>query len=164
MKTAQSMMHVETPTASHLPILTAALESAEPGSIVIEHGAGLYSTPLLCRYQHRIICAESHHGWSEWATWMYRSAGRDFEIVETWKRLVPHLKSAAVVFIDGNAGERGRLLAAALDAGASLIIQHDTQQDTWPAYRIYGHMFQASGYDVSHDSEPQRTTTWRRRS
>lgn len=153
------MMGIASPTGSHLPTLTAAIEAAPPGSLVIEHGAGMYSTPLLCRYPVRVLCAESHPGWVEWAHWMY--AGRDYELVDTFKAAVPHLESAAVVFIDGVANERGPLLKCALERGVPTIIVHDTEESEWVYYRHQSHFFSWRGYSVQHFAEgTHRTTRW----
>lgn len=164
MKRTASMMHVQTPTGSHLPTLITELEKLPEGALVIEHGAGLYSTPLFCQFPMRVLCAESHDGWLDWARWMYTCADTTVEFVASWKRLVPRLPEAALIFIDGAARERGDLLRCAIEQRVPVIVQHDTQPETWHDYRLHGHDFTARGYDVTHDDQPQRTTTWRLKS
>lgn len=161
MRRTASMMHVQTPTGSHLPTLIAELEKLPADSLVIEHGAGLYSTPLFCQFPIRVLCAESHDGWRDWARWMYACADTPVEFADSWKRLVPRLADVALLFIDGAARERGDLLRCALESRCPIIVQHDTQPDTWNDYRLFGHYFEARGYTVIHDDAPQRTTTWR---
>lgn len=159
------MMGVTTPTASHLPALTAALDALSPDSLVIEHGAGMYSTSLLCRYRHRVVCVESHPGWLEWAQWMYGTANVAVEFVDSFKRCAPHVELADLLFIDGAARERGPLLQIALGRRSPpTIIVHDTNQDDWHHYGLYGHHFTAQGWTVAHSAEDShRTTTWRRK-
>ena len=96
-KRTASMMGIESPTGSHLPVLEAAVLAAGD-AIVIEHGAGLYSSPLLARLNARVVCIESHVGWAEWARWIYQGKA---EIIDTWKHAADLLPDAAVVFIDG---------------------------------------------------------------
>lgn len=159
------MMGIASPTGSHLPALTAVVAALPPGSLVAEHGAGMYSTPLLCRYPVRVLCAESHLGWLEWARWMYASAGIDHEFVDSFKRLVPRLTEVAALFVDGAADERGLLLAAALERNVRAIVAHDTEEEHWAAYGFKPHHFRYRGYLVSHYSEDShRTTVWQRQS
>ena len=162
-KPVPPMMGIASPTGSHLPSLEAALAELPDGSTVFEHGAGMYSTPTLCRYPVRVVCSESHPGWLEWARWMYSKAGRDCEFVDSWKRLVPRLSDAAVVFVDGAAGERGPLLQAALERNVSTVVVHDTDEKDWGFYGLRSHMFGWRGYKVTHHAEDShRTTVWRR--
>jgi hypothetical protein len=158
---APVMMGISSPTGSHLPALTEALFRLSPGDLVIEHGAGLYSTPLLARHDVRVLCAEQHEGWLEWARWMYSELKATAEFVPSWKQLVPRLTEAALLFVDGNAAERGKLIAAALERGVRQIIAHDTQEKDWHHYQIQPHMFTWSGYRVTHSAEDtHRTTAW----
>jgi hypothetical protein len=157
------MMGIASPTGSHLPSLTAVVESLPPGSLVLEHGAGMYSTPLLCRYDVRVLCSEAHAGWSEWARWMYTSAGREHQIVDSYKRLVPRLTEAAAVFTDGEAKERGPLLAAALERCVPRVVAHDTDPRDWGHYGFQSHHFEWRGYSIAHFAEDShRTTVWTR--
>lgn len=156
--TAPVMMGISSPTGSHLPTLEAAAHLISIGSLVIEHGAGLYSTPLLARLGVRVVCSEPHVGWAEWARWIYNG---NVEIVESWKRLVPLLSDAALVFIDGPAKERGLLLAACIDHGVPLIVAHDTQEQDWDHYGHKRHLFRPQGYVVTqHSEDTHRTTLW----
>lgn len=157
---APVMMGITSPTGSHLPILEAAIAALPSGSLVVEHGAGLYSTPLLTRSDVRVLCAEEHIGWAEWARWLYRERG---EIVDVAKRLVPRLPEVALAFIDGEARHRGFLIAACLTAKVPTVIAHDTEEQHWDLYGYQPHLFSHPGYTVSHDSEPHRTTIWLRR-
>lgn len=159
--TVPVMMGIASPTGSHLPSLTAVVESLAPGSLVVEHGAGMYSTPLLARYPVRVLCAESHPGWLEWARWIY--AGRDAEFVDSFKRLVPRLTKASAIFIDGNAPERGPLLSAALERNVPHVIAHDTHEKDWHHYQMKPHYFEWRGYTIRHFAEDShRTTVWTR--
>ena len=156
--TAPVMMGISSPTGSHLPALTAVVSALPSGALVIEHGVGLYSTPLLARCDVRVLCAENHPGWLEWARWIYDGRA---EFVDSWKRLVPRLTDAALIFIDGTARERGTLLAAALERRVPVIVAHDTADKDWPHYDLKPHYFTWSGYTVTHTAEDtHRTTTW----
>lgn len=162
-KRTASMMGIESPTGSHLPVLTDALLSAPDGALVVEHGAGLYSTPLLARDAGiRVVCIEPHPGWSEWARWIYQGAA---EIVGTWKHAASHLDAASIVFIDGPAQERGVLLQACLDRGVPCIIAHDTNPDERHHYGYQPHMFAHVDYAITqHTDMVHHTTLWVRRS
>lgn len=156
-KRTASMMGIESPTGSHLPVLEAAL-SAAGDRLVIEHGAGIYSTPLMARLGCRVLCVEPHPGWAEWARWIYQGRA---EVVESWKHAVPCLGDAAAVFIDGPASERGTLVQACLDVGVPTIIAHDTNPEEWNHYGYQPHMFIHAEYTVTqHSEDSHRTTRW----
>lgn len=159
-KRTGSMMGIESPTASHLPVLAAAIEAAPPGSLVIEHGAGLYSTPLLARFPGlEIVCAEPHSGWAEWARWIYRDSGA--VVVDAVDDAT--LARAAVVFLDGPADERGPLLERCLRLRVPEIVCHDTNPTPreWRSYGLKPHMFESTEYAITHSSEDtHRTTRW----
>lgn len=157
------MMGIECPTGSHIPTLTAAIEALTPDSLVIEHGAGLYSTPLLAnlRADIRIACYESHPNWSEWARWIYDMAGRPVEMIASLKRLLSRLHETSILFVDGPALERGPLVRSALHAKVPTIICHDTHQGDWDAYELKEKYFIWHGYTVRHFAEDtHRTTMW----
>jgi hypothetical protein len=158
---APVMMGITSPTGSHLGALTDAVRSLPPGAVVIEHGAGLFSTPLLSRADVEVLCIETHPGWSEWARWMYQESGRAFALEDSWKRAAQYLDRASLVFIDGAARDRGPLLKLCLEKHAPLIIVHDTEEHHWGEYQHHAHYFEQKGYVVKHDSEPHRTTVWR---
>lgn len=159
--TAPVMMGITSPTGSHLPTLESAARNLQPGSLVIEHGAGLYSTPLLARLDVRVICSEPHAGWAEWARWMYQGKA---EFVDSWKRLVPQLESASLVFVDGPARERGPLITACLDRGVPCVVAHDTQERDWDHYGYQRHYFAHRDYVVTqHSEDTHRTTLWVKR-
>jgi hypothetical protein len=160
MKHIPVMMGIASPTGSHLPALVAALDSLPAGALVIEHGAGLYSTPLLAQRDIEVQCIETHAGWLEWAAWVYRLSSRPCEMVDSWKHA--DVGRAALVFVDGAARDRGPLVKLALEKGASLIVAHDTEEEHWSEYRHQRHYFEAPGYKVTHDNEPHRTTVWSR--
>ncbi len=153
--------HIASPAGSHVPMLEASLDSLSPGSLVIEHGAGLYSTPLLASRDVEIQCIESHPGWAEWARWVYGLAGRGCTIDGSWKHCPAD--RAALVFIDGESRTRGPLLKFCLERGAPLIVAHDTQEERWSEYRHLASYFTWAGYSVTHDAGPVRTTTWARK-
>lgn len=157
MKRTSSMMGIESPTGSHLPVLESVSRAAGDG-LIIEHGAGLYSTPLLARIGARVLCTESHVGWAEWARWIYEGRA---EIVDSWKQAAARLEEAALVFIDGTANERGTLVQMCLDRGVPSIIAHDTNDSDWSHYGYQPHMFAHPRYNVTHHSEDtHRTTLW----
>jgi hypothetical protein len=159
--TAPGMMGISSPTGSHLPELVKHTALLPADALVIEHGAGLYSTPLLARLSCSVLCVEPHPGWREWASWIYEGRA---EMLDSFKRVVPHLDRAALVFIDGPAGERGPLIQACLDRRVPVVIAHDTNEKDWQHYGYRPHMFIAAGYAVSHIAEDtHRTTTWVRR-
>jgi hypothetical protein len=145
---------------THSGALSLALESLPPGSLVVEHGAGIYSTPLIARYDVQVICIESLPGWASWANWVYLGAGRVVSTCERAKRAVPHLPRAALVFIDGLASERADLLKWSIAAKVPTIIAHDTERD---ASTLYGYaMHDVQGYTIAHDDRRPRTTVWQR--
>jgi hypothetical protein len=149
------MFGITEPTGSHLPMLELALRVSH--GLVIEHGAGLYSSPLLARMGKPVLCWEPVAAWREWATWFYDGRA---EVVETfdWGRL----RDAGLVFIDGPAKERGPLLDACLTAGVSHIVVHDTHERCFKEYGWRPDHFTAPGYVVTHDvyKRKYRTTLW----
>lgn len=148
------MMGIASPTASHLPVLEAACRSTD--GLVIEHGAGLYSTPLLARIGCRVVCVEPHPAWAEWARWIYQD---DAEMVAVLNH--ERLQGAAVVFIDGPAKDRGPLLGAALAARVPTIIAHDTGKRERHHYGFTAAMFEHPGYVITEAAE--NTTLWKLR-
>lgn len=155
---ARSMMGIASPTGSHLPVLSQ--EVAATAGLVVEHGAGLYSTPFLARAGARVLCCETHPGWREWADWIYGGSAEFADFPTTLTRL----RDAAVVFIDGQAKERLPLLLACLEVGVPSIIMHDTSRHDWRHYGLKPHYFEHERYDVSHYAEDShRTTLWKRK-
>lgn len=161
-KPTGSMMGIASPTGSHLPVLGEALRKLDDGR-VIEHGAGLYSTPLLAQLSHLdIVCCEPNAGWAEWARWIY--SGRAL-MLESFKDVVPLLADAELVFLDGPARERGLLLQRCLDLDVPTIIAHDTQPAAWAEYGYQPHMFIHPAYNITqHAEDTHRTTLWTLRS
>jgi hypothetical protein len=146
---------IEPAWGSHSAALSSALASLPPGSLVIEHGAGMCSSVLIARHDVRVVCIEEAPGWRAWAGWIY---GGRAELLQRAKQATALLSSAALVLIDGAARERGDLLKWALDAGAPLIIAHDTEEP-----RQYGYRLDArADYVITHDGGTPRTTTWRK--
>ena len=161
-KPLKSMMGIASPTGSHLPVLESQVGKLTSDALVIEHGAGLYSTPLLARLGCRVLCAEPHPGWREWAEWIYQ---RRAEFVDSYKRIIERVGEASLVFVDGPARERGPILQACFDHGVPAVIAHDTQQGEWGHYGYQPHMFKQPDYAVSqHAEDSHRTTLWVRRS
>lgn len=156
----RSMMGIASPTGSHLPILQATMDSLQPGDLVLEHGAGLYSTPLLATYADvRILCHEPHEAWAEWASWIYDGRA---EMATDLSQTIARLKDVAVAFLDGPAKERGVLLHECLAASVPTIIVHDTNKREWRFYDFTPEMFQHERYEVTHHAEDShRTTMWR---
>lgn len=150
-------MEINHPTASHLPALEHAVLGVDEDALVIEHGAGLYSTPLFARDGHRVLCVESHEGWREWARWMYRGRAEFVDFATLIKARL--CSSASLVFIDGPADERGPLLSACIEASVSAIIAHDTGIKTRDYYGYKPHHFTAERYEVTHPVD--RTTVWK---
>jgi hypothetical protein len=148
-------MVIDHPTASHLPALEAELADLPAGAIVIEHGAGLYSTPAFARTNATVLCIESHEGWAGWALWMHRYNDSSVVPAIPWHRI----KDAALVFIDGHADERGPLLSACLEAGVPTIIAHDTGIKTRDYYGYKPHHFMVTRYEITNPVE--RTTVWK---
>lgn len=145
---------------SHVEQLRSALSELPSGALVIEHGAGMYSSVEIARHDVRVICAEEALGWQAWAAWVY--AGRDAQIVERWKHTVPHLDDAALVFIDGRARDRAKLLGACLERHVPIIILHDTEQSAWHEYGWSAQLIGPPGYSAEHFGEQPRTTVLRR--
>lgn len=146
---------------SHIDALRAELGKLSHGALVIEHGAGMYSSVEIARHDVRVICAEEALGWQAWTAWVY--TGRDATIVERWKHTVPGLADAALVFIDGRARDRSKLLGACIERFVPVIILHDTEQSAWHEYGWSSHLLNPSGYDVEHHGDQPRTTVLRRR-
>ena len=142
-------MSISHATASHLPVLESGARAAT--GLVVEHGAGLYSTPLLARLGCRVRCIESHPGWSDWARWIYEGRA-EFSSA-------PDITDATLVFIDGVAEERGPLLSACIAAGVPTIIAHDTGEKTRGYYGYEPYHFMVTRYDVTHPAP--RTTLWK---
>ena len=148
---------------SHVDTLDAALKTVAPGSLVIEHGVGLYSSPVIARYDVRVLAIEEWPGWLSWSRWLYESSGREFSHLERAKQCIPRLAEAALVFIDGAARERGDLLKWCLEAGVPCIIAHDTEEDHRGLYNYQRHWFKQKGYTVTDDAKAfPCTTMWRR--
>lgn len=146
-------MGIASPTGSHLPVLEAAARAAGDG-LVVEHGAGLYSTPLLARLGSRVICIEPHLAWAEWAAWIYEERAEMVAVLNHGR-----LADAAIVFIDGPAKDRGPLLQAALNACVPTIIAHDTNKREWRFYDFKESMFADTRYEITKAAE--NTTLWR---
>ena len=153
------MFGITEPTGSHLPILEAAARKTT--GLVIEHGAGLYSTPLLARLGCRVLCCESQPGWRDWAAWMYEGRA---EVVETITPALARLPEATLVFIDGPSSERAQLIEACFDMRVPTIVAHDTHPRIWQEYGWRKEHFSARGYTVTHDDlqDRYRTTLWQR--
>jgi len=151
------MFGITEPTGSHVPTLEAAARACT--GLVIEHGAGLYSTPLLARLGCRVLCVESVPAWREWAAWIYQGRA---EIPESLRNV--RLPDAALVFIDGAREERSALLSACLAAGVPTIVAHDTHPRCFTEYGWRDEQFTAPGYVVTHDDFKRkfRTTLWQR--
>lgn len=148
---------INTGWGSHRRDLQTVLGRLAPGSLVIEHGCGMYSSPLISRYNVRVIVVEESQGWGSWVEWMYRGANREVTRLERAKQAVRFLADAALVFVDGAARERADMLKWALAAGVPTVIAHDTEDAQ------YGYRLDADGYDVAHSTEMPRTTTWTKR-
>jgi hypothetical protein len=159
-KPPRTMMGIASPTGSHLPVLEQYVREAGDG-LIIEHGAGLYSTVLLARLGCRVVCMEPHKGWAEWARWVYEDR---VEVIDSMPATIALLPKAAVVFLDGPAKARGVLLQSCLDAGVPTIIVHDTNKREWRFYDFKASMFEDTRYDVTHHAEDShRTTLWKRK-
>ena len=145
---------------SHMGVLSAALDSLGDGSLVIEHGAGLYSSVLIRDSGHRAICIERDKDWAAWAAWLYGAQG---EVVERAKRAMSRLVDASLVFVDGAMNERGDLLRWAIEARVPTIIAHDTEDDSRKQYGYVSGLFSAPGYQVTSEGKRPQTTVWRLR-
>lgn len=153
------MFGITEPTGSHVPQLEEAARATT--GLVIEHGAGLYSTPLLARLGCRVLCCESVEGWREWARWIYEDRG---EVADSLSAVIARLSDATLVFIDGPETERARLISACIAARVPVIVAHDTHPRAWKFYGWQPEHFKPPGYTVTdHDYRGKyRTTVWRR--
>ena len=153
------MFGITEPTGSHVALLERAARVSH--GLVIEHGAGLYSTPLLARLGCRVLCYESHPAWREWAAWVYQDRYRS-EVTDSLDTVIAKLPDAALVFIDGSETERVRLLDAALAAGVPHIVAHDTHRRVWNYYGWRADHFTAPGYTIEHENylDKYGTTLW----
>jgi hypothetical protein len=160
-KRVPPMMGITSPSGSHLPTLERAIRDAPAAyPTVLEHGAGLYSTPLLIRLGCNVLSWEPHPGWQEWARWMYEGRCR---FLASFEETLASVEQAHVVFVDGPALERGPLLSAAISAGVPSIVVHNTEEGDWPAYALTAEQFSAPGYKITHHAvDSYRTTLWRR--
>src|SRR5688572_15660515 len=138
-------------TASHLPVLEQFAREAGAGW-VLEHGAGLYSSPLLARLGCSVVCIERHPGWHEWARWLYGDRAVMLDVPGA-------VTNIALAFIDGPAEERGPLLSACLELGVPTIIAHDTGIKTRDYYGYKPYHFMVTRYEVTHPVD--RTTVWK---
>lgn len=151
------MFGIKEPTASHLPLLERAVRASH--GLVIEHGAGLYSTPLLARLGSKVLCVETNEAWADWAYWIYEERA---DVVNALSVAINLLPSASLVFVDGAANERATLLDAALAAGVPRIVAHDTHERCFDEYGWRADHFAVPGYTVTHDvfKRKFRTTLW----
>jgi hypothetical protein len=149
---------------THTSILERELAALPSGSLVVEHGAGVYSTPLIARFNVRVICIEDLQGWRDWASWIYGMAGREVRVEDWAKPVVPVLPTVSLVFIDGIIRERGDLLKWALAAKVPTIIAHDTEDDYRKMYGYSSHLFREPGYEAGHDGGRPQTTVWKLKS
>lgn len=146
---------------THTPALERELAALPRGSLVVEHGAGVYSTPLIAKFDVRVVCIEDLQGWRGWASWIYAAAGRDAEVLDRAKPIVPRLSDVSLVFIDGIIQERGDLLRWALAAKAPTIIAHDTEDDYRKMYGYSSHLFRDANYEVTGDGSRPLTSIWK---
>lgn len=157
---------IEPQWGSHSRVLARALERLDYTGhppLVIEHGAGMYSGPVIAQFAVRVVCIEEAPGWTSWAKWLYAEADREASFLSRAKAAIDLLPEAAIVFIDGAARERGDLLKWALSSGVPCVIAHDTEDETNGTYNYQRHLFAMRGYDVTHDGDRPRTTIWTRR-
>jgi len=151
---------IEPGWGSHAGYLETELAKLEPSALVIEHGAGMYSSTLVSTFDVKVICIEEVKGWASSARWLYRNAGRDVTVVDRAKQVIPRLADAALVFVDGATRERGDLVRWALDAGVPVVIAHDTEDDE---RKKYGYRFdERPDYTIEHSPERPATTIWRK--
>lgn len=153
------MFGINEPTGSHVTILER--EARNASGLVIEHGAGLYSTPLLARIGCRVLCYETQPGWREWAQWVYDGRG---EVMGKYISMTKRLPEAALVFIDGIESERAKLLEACFAANVPAIVAHDTHPIVWNTYGWRAEHFTPPGYAVEYEDmkDRYRTTVWKR--
>jgi hypothetical protein len=146
---------IEPQWGSHAAMLESALSALAPGSLVVEHGAGVYSSPLIARYDLQVACIEEADGWRSWSQWMYGSRAK---VLSRAKEAIPYLACASLVFIDGATRERADLLKWALNARTPQVIAHDTQDHQ------YGYCLnERAGYLIDQDVGPPTTTRWTRK-
>lgn len=138
---------------SHAGVLSATLPRLCHDALVIEHGAGLYSSVLIRDSGHRVVCIEHNKEWRAWAEWLY-----GVPAIERSKQALGRLTDASLVFVDGLANERGDLLRWSIEARVPFIIAHDTEDDHRKQYGYTRDMFTAPNYDVTHDGVRPRTT------
>lgn len=153
------MFGITEPTGSHIPQLEEAARAAT--GLVIEHGAGLYSTVLLSRLGKRVLCCESNAAWREWAAFAYEGRA---DVTDSLDATIARLPDASLVFIDGPESERNRLVTASIAARVPAIVAHDTHPRVWGYYGWRPEHFSPAGYTVTdHDYlDKYRTTVWRR--
>lgn len=157
------MMNALPPTASHRHLLERELVAAPAGATIIEHGCGMYSSLVIARLlqDRKVVTIEADPVWRAWATWMYEAFGCAHEVVARPGDV--ELERAYLVFVDGQANERVKLVNRALLAGAPRVIMHDTEPEHWDEYDLRKPHFEVRGYRVEHDLDGmRRTTLWSR--
>lgn len=156
-KRTSAMFGISEPTGSHLMLLEPAARAAS--GLVIEHGAGFYSTPLLARLGCRVLCYEQNDGWREWAAWIYQGRA---EFTGSLRDTLARVADASLVFIDGSTDDRVRLLDACLAASVPTIVAHDTHPRGWEEYGWRAEHFSWPGYVIEHDNYrgKYQTTRW----
>ncbi len=142
---------------SHVTALAVALSCLAPGALVIEHGAGIYSSPLIARFDVRVLVVEEAPGWRSWSYWLYESARRESRSIDRAKLAIPSLAGAGLVFIDGAARERADLLRWSLEADVPYVIAHDTEAG---CYGYPRHLLERG--ETVHVAGLPATTVWRR--
>lgn len=151
---------IEPGWGTHTLHLEAELANLAPGSLVIEHGAGMYSSTLISTFDLKVVCIEEAPGWASWAQWLYGAAGRDVTVIGRAKESRSYFADAQLLFVDGAARERGDLVRWALDAGVPVVIAHDTEDDE---RKKYGYRLDArADYSIEHSNARPATTIWRK--
>lgn len=145
---------------SHADVLRAEVDKLAPGSLVIEHGVGVYSSPVIATRDVRVLAVEAEPGWASWAAWFYGVHGRSFSVVERAKNTIAQLPDASLVFIDGAARDRGPMLGWALERLVPTIVAHDTEEDALDQYLYTRTHLRAAGYRIEHHGVTPRTTVW----
>ena len=121
--------------ASHVPVLRAWLAGRRWK--IVEHGCGLFSTPLLAQYADSLVCFERHRQWREQVAEAVPSADMRPvpEFLDEFRdNFAAEITPEHVVFIDGSPGAwRIDAIQVAQQQSAQLIIAHDWS-DTQVSY------------------------------
>jgi len=117
--------------ASHTPVLKFVIESIRP-SIVIEHGMGVSSTPLMHSFScvKKIVSLEDEKKWRHCKICENKPNPLVEHHIISYSELTDEMLTeddTTVVFLDGKDTQRLVLLERSMKAGVKAIVEHDVE-------------------------------------